>query len=297
MPAIESLQTALGALRRSPVLFLAGFLAAAVLVPQQATQLLGVPLLPTALQILTFFVTPFLLAGLLGMADEARAGVTSLSTLSAVGRDRYVSVLLGSLVDLAIAIAFGVVAAIAVLVVGVAVLGTGVVAGGPDRSGVSLAGLFAGVVVLALIALAYLAVTFLIQFFAVAIVVEERGPIEGFTRSYRVVRENLLSTLGYSVVNVVVALVTSAPVTGFVLVRTLASVPQVPEGGAPAGGVPAVLFSPVEVAAIVTLSLLVSTLLVTFQRTYAVAFFRRHAREEPNSGVGALGPDDLDGVA
>ena len=295
MPAIESLQTALGALRRAPVLFLAGFVAAVILVPQQTVSLLRIPIVPFVLQVVTFFVTPFVVAGMLGMADEARTGDTALSTLTAVGRDRYVSLLLGTFVEVAIGVVFGILFLIAALVVVIAVLGAGALAGGFDPAGVSTGGVVLGVGVLGLIFLAYLVVTFLIQFFPVAIAVEEASPIEGFTRSYRVVRDNLLPTLGYSLINLVLAAFAVVPITGFTLYRTFSNLDQISEAGtSPAAQRMATAFSPVEVAALVLVSLFVSTLLTTIQRTYAVAFFRRHAREAPPDEYGAVGPDDLD---
>lgn len=314
MVVVTALRSAVETLLREPVLFLAGLLVGLVALPQNAAQLAGIPLVPTALQVLTFFVTPFVVAGLLGMADEARSGDTSLGTLRRMGRERYTALLLGNLLEFALVTALTIALVIVLLLVVAVVVGGSALAGGFDPSAVSPAAAGIAFLVVALGLLAFLLVVFFVQFFSVAIVVEEAGPVDAFTRSYRVVRENLLATVGYSVVTVVVGVVTTAPLTGAVLWRTIGSLEALDAGAgagagsgmpvAPGAGLGAVgtVFSPVEVAALSAISLLLSTVLATFSKTYAVTFFRAvtsGARdgEEQNDGddtVGALGPDDLD---
>ena len=273
MAAIEALQTAVGTLRRNPVLFLAGLILGLILLPQTVVQFLQVPLLPFALQVVTFFVTPFVVAGLLGMADEGLSGRTGLGTLTGVGRERYLPLLLGNVVQFAIVAVFGIAFTIGAFA---AILSLGISTGGqfaPEAMSAGTLLVIGGAFLLLM--LAFLVVYFFVQFFSVAIVVAEEGPISGFTASYGFVRRNLLSTLGYSVITFIVALVTSTPITGFVLLRTLQNAgTQTPEQ-APAAT--AGLFSPAEVAAIAVFSLALSTVLQTFQQTYAVAFWRRHA--------------------
>ena len=277
MPAIESLRTALRSLARNPVLFLPGLLYGLILLPQTATQLLGIPLVPFLLQVVTFFVTPFVVAGILGMAAESLGGETDLSTFASVGKARYVPLLLGNFIQLGIAIAFGVlfvvVALVTIFVVGV---GGGLAGGFTGASAGSLAIAAALVVVVVLL---WIVVAFFIQFFGVAIVVDGADAIDGFRRSVSLVRSNLVSALGYSVINFLVGVLTSLPVTAFVGYRAF----QRAQAGAPAGGTPPTggfgamtLLSPVEVAAVSLLSLALAMVLTAFRQTYATAFYTRH---------------------
>lgn len=292
MAAIESLRTALGALSRNPVLFLGGLLYGLVVLLRTALSFLGMGNVSTLLQILTFFVTPFVVAGLIGMAAEALDRDTSLRTLVGVGKDRYVPLLVGDLVELAIVIAFGLVVAVVGIVMALVVAGSGG-GGGVPTTGFALAAAVALVFVLA-----FLLVNFLIQFYPVAIAADDAGAVEGFRRSYRLVRNNLLSTLGYSLISFAVTVVTSLPVTGFLAYRQLQSLPQGDQGtgagvdgptapgtGMDIGGVPVdggatQMLSVPEAAALSVVALALTTLLFAFQRTYAVAFYRRHRRRE-----------------
>ncbi|MFB6129839.1 MAG: hypothetical protein ABEJ28_03350, partial [Salinigranum sp.] len=260
MAAIQALQTALDALRRNPVLFLGGLILGAILLPQSALQLLQVPLAPFALQVVTFFVTPFVVAGLVGMADESLAGSTRLGTLTAVGRDRYVPLLLGNFVQLAIFVVFGV-AFVIVAVVWAVTMGASA-AGGLTPGAIGAGAVLGVLLVVGLLVLVLIVVMFFIQFFAVAIVVDEEGPIEGFSASFGLVRRNLLSTLGYSIINFVVAVVATAPVSGFVLYRTFSNINAAAPGQPPAAMLG---FSAAEVAAISIISLALTMLLGTFQ--------------------------------
>jgi hypothetical protein len=286
MAAIASLRRAVGALTGSPVLFLGGLALGLVLLPQTVTQLLGIPLVPFLFQVLTFFVTPFVVAGLVGMADEALDGGTDLGTFRSVGRARYVPLLFGKFVEFAITVVFGVVAlviaVVLVAVVGVSAIGAG---GGFSPSAIGSGTLVFVAVLVAVLVLAYVAVAFLIQFFGVAIVVDELGAIDGFRRSYRVVRSNLLATLGFSLVNLAVSLLSAVPVTGFVLWRTVQRFEDIGAGPAPGPGptpdtgMVGALFSPAEAAAVGLVSLALSVLLTTFVQTYATAFYRDHRRD------------------
>ncbi|MFC6988287.1 hypothetical protein ACFQJD_05335 [Haloplanus sp. GCM10025708] len=222
MAVIESLRTAVDALSRNRVLFLAGLGYGLLLLPQNALRLARVPLAPTAVSALSFFLTPFVVAGLLGMADESIDGDTSLSTMVSVGRDRYVPLLLGNLVRFGIHVVFAVVA----IVVLVALLFTtgfasAVATGGFTPGAVGAAVLLPAVAVLALLALLFLLVTLFIQFYDVAIVVDEVGATDGFVRSVGFVRDNFLGTVGYSIVNLTVAIVVNLPVAGYVALRSV----------------------------------------------------------------------------
>jgi hypothetical protein len=284
MAVLSSLRTALGSLVSAPVLFVASFLIGLVTLPQNALSLLGVPLAPNLLQLVTFFVTPFLLAGLIGMAVEAQAGGTAVGTLSREGKAHYVPLLLGTLLRTAIQFAFGIVLVLfGVVAVVVGVGGAGALSEGGLDPGALLGSLGLLVVVFLLVVVVpYLVVLFLIQFFPVAIVAEDRDVIAAFKRSYGVVRSNLLPAIGYSLLSWLVSLIAAAPVTAFTLSRTLSGFQQAGAGGTPpagggfggAGAGSLSLFSPVEVAVISAMSLVLTTVLLAFKQSYAVAFFQ-----------------------
>jgi hypothetical protein len=316
MAAIRSLREALGALAGSPVLFLAGLAYGIVVLPQTALQLMGVPLAPTVLQVVTFFVTPFVLAGLIGMADEALDGDTSLSTLTTVGRERYVPLLLGNLVNFAIVVVFGILVVVVVLVA-VFTVGLGAIAGesaGGAAGGAALGGSLLLVVGLfALVVLLFLLVAFFIQFYPIAIVAGGTGAVDGFRESVSLVRNNLLPALGYSLINLAVGLVTAVPTVGFIVFRQFQQVQRMGAGGAGAGagGFPAAgpgpgaggfsLFSPVEAAVVAVVGLATTMLLTTFQQTYGTAFYRDHrdggagGAPDATEPTGAAGPTTDDG--
>jgi len=284
MAVFSSLRTALGSLVYNPVLFVASFLIGLVTLPQNALSLLGVPLAPTLLQLVTFFITPFILAGLIGMAVEAQADGTAVGTLSREGKQHYVPLLLGTLLRTAIQFAFGLVVAlfgVVAFVVGIG--GAGAISDGGLDPGVLVGSL--GLVFVAFLLFAvlpYIVVMFLIQFFPVAIVAEDRDVIEAFKRSYGVVRSNVISTVGYSILSLIISVFAAAPVTAFTLSRSLSQLQQAGAGGTPptgrgfggAGAGSFSLFSPVEVAIISAMTLVLTTVLLAFQQSYAVAFFQ-----------------------
>ncbi|SEK56330.1 DUF7847 domain-containing protein [Haloferax larsenii] len=278
MAAISSLKTALHGLRRNPVLFLGGLILGLVALPQLATQLAQIPLLPFGLQVVTFFVMPFFAAGLYAMAGEATGerGRTSLSTLTAAGREKYVPYLLAKIVALGIMIPFGI--ALGILgVVGIFAIGlSAATTGGGPAMGVGVLSLLG---VGALIVLAYIIVLFLIQFFPVAVVVNDADAIESFKQSYRLVRSNIVPTLGYSVIVLVANLITMAPITGFIFFRSIQSTQQMQQAGSTAA--PATMqagagFSIPEIAALSAISVAMQMFVTTFLTTYAVAFFEAH---------------------
>jgi hypothetical protein len=298
MSAITSLRTAVGTLSGAPVVVLGGLVYASVLLPQRALQLAALPFLPTLLQLVTFFVTPFVLAGVIGMARDALDGSGSLDALIETGTDRYLDLLLGTLVELGIQLTFGVVFVVLALIVGVSGVSGGV---GPA----TLVG--GGVLVLAV--LAYLTVLFVIQFYPIAVVVDDAGPVDGVTRSVSFVRGNVLSTLGYSVVTVVVGGLASLPVSGLVAYRFLAGDvgpagsgggmgPGPGSGTEPLGGMgtgsgagtgpgtvvdilaggPGPALGTPEIVAVSLLGVVTTGVFFAFRQTYATAFYRRRGR-------------------
>lgn len=307
MTATGSLRTAVGALSRNPVLVLGALVYALVLLPQRAVQLAGIPVAPTLLQLLTFFVTPFIIAGVLGMARSALDGETSLADLTTMGRDRYTDLLLATLVEFGIQLAFGVVLVVVALIAVVA----GSAAGGP-------AALVAAAAVVVLV-IAYLVVLFLIQFYPVVVVVNDAGPVDAVTGSIDFVRSNVVGTLGYTVITVLFGGLASLPVTGFVVYRAVTSGEGAlgggsgdnpgpigggmsPDGGAGGtgsapevadllGGGAGLGLSTPEVVALSVASMVTTALFFAFRHTYATAFYRHHGRSVEER---VLGDEDLE---
>ena len=128
MAAIRSLKPAIGSLVRNPIIIVVAAVVGLLQLPQLLVPTTS-PLLATAVSVvmsgLLLFVLPFYQGGIIGMAEDARTGTTSIGTLISVGKANYVSLLLSSVVVGAIAIAFGVIVAIGGVVGGVVSVGRG----------------------------------------------------------------------------------------------------------------------------------------------------------------------------
>lgn len=196
-----ALQTALrrtpSTLASNPVLFVPVFVLALLQVPQlllQSSAPILASLVSLALSALYIVLVPFVQAGLIGMADEALDGGTSLATFVAAGKGHFVSVFVVYLILFGVNIALGAIAFVAGAVGVVSFYPGGAAgAGGPNTA------LLAAVVLVVLaVVLAYLLVAFLIQFYAQAIVIDGHDAIESIKHSVRLVRRNVVSVLGYT---------------------------------------------------------------------------------------------------
>lgn len=227
MTALQSLRPAASGVARNPLLIVITALFGLSQLPNmflQPTRPLlaaGVSLLSTGVLI---FALPFFQGGLLAMASEAIRGQTSLETLIVEGKAQYVSLLLAYFVLLAINLTFAFLVVFAVFF--------GVV-------GASVSGLPAGDswTLLAVIAIVgggltvvYLLITLTIQFYAHAIVLDGTELVDGFRRSVGVVRSNLLSVFGYSLVLLIGGLLlgTVGAIGGIVSAAWGATSPAVP---------------------------------------------------------------------
>jgi len=193
MAALKSLRPAAGALARNPILAAVVALFGLIQLPQlalQTAQPLLAALVSLALTGVLIVVAPFFQGGIIGMADEALSDITSLDTLVAEGTSNYVSLLVAYLAVLAVNFTVGLVAFFAAIFGGAGLLAAG---GAPRTVGVGVFAIVGGLFVLA-----YFLVAFFIQFYAHAIVLRDVGIVAGFTRSVGLVRRNLVSVLGYS---------------------------------------------------------------------------------------------------
>lgn len=192
MAVIPALRDGWTALRENPVLLVAGFAFAAVSHLADVGEQFGPPVAEFVVGPVAFLATPFVIGGLLGMALEALEDTeTSLRRFVAAGRTYYVRVLVGTV--LFVAAIFVAVSATFPLT-GAGFLGLYAAGGIGAEPSVWVAAGF-----LAVTLLGVLVTVFFLQFFGAAIVVEDEDGVGALGRSARVVRANLASVVGFSV--------------------------------------------------------------------------------------------------
>lgn len=197
MGALTALQRSPGALMRNPVLVIPVLIVGLFQVPQLLLQAVN-PLLASVVSLgvsaLFVFIMPFFQGGIIGMADEALERRTRLGSFVADGKAHYVRMLVAYLLLLVI----GVVLFITFFVI--SFVGSILVLPHLEFSGVALgvAGLFS-----LIFFLPFLLFVFFIQFYGQAIVLDNEGAIGGIKRSASLVRQNLLSTFGYTLIGAV----------------------------------------------------------------------------------------------
>jgi hypothetical protein len=269
---IDALGVTGDALRRNPVLVAgAAVLAVGTTVSQVSSNL--VPLLGGLVGLLYFFVEPLFTGGYLGMANQAVDGRTNFDAFVQNAKDNYLRLLGARLLLLAVFLAFGIVLVIVSAVVGAGIIGSlGEAGGGADPGQVAglagAAGLaFLGIFLVA--GLLFLVAAFLLQFYEAAIVLADAGVVESFKYSYRIVADNVVSALGYSLLVVVVSLALQGVTLvagggGFVLAAA--------QGGA--GSDPGTASLGAGIAIFTAVTAVVTLVSVTLLRTYYVAFVR-----------------------
>lgn len=278
MAALQALRPAAGGIARNPILIAITALYGLAQLPNlliQPTRPLFASLISLAMMGLLLVVLPFFQGGMLAMASEAIRGETTLSTLVDEGKANYVSLLLAYFVLLAINLIFSFVVFFGIII---AVVGTSFGAasgsGGFGDPMSTTGGIPGGLTLLTVLgivavglALVYFLITFFIQFYAHAIVLDDRELVDGFRRSVGVVRSNLLSVLGYSILLVI----------GAGLVGTLAAAASFAVAPQPAGSPIAELipFDPTTATAVVGAIgyVLLTGLFGAFYATYSVAFY------------------------
>ncbi|WP_049982276.1 hypothetical protein [Halorubrum sp. BV1] len=296
MAALQSLRPAVGGIVRNPILVVVAALFAVAQLPNLLVPP-SMPVLSLAVSIGLFGVfvlgLPFAQGGFLGMSDEAVTGHTRLGTFLRVGKEHYVPLLLGYLVLLALNFAFGFLAffgAMAVVLGGAytaaestaagsamsmgtgPTAGTGGVAAGASGFGADPTILAAAAIVGLGLLLVYFLVTFFVQFYAHAVVLDGTDLVAGFRRSASLVRHNVVSALGYTIV-----LFVGGTIFGGVAALS-SSIAAVAFGGGMADGNPAAELLPALSPAVAAVGLVVYLVVVgvmgAFYGTYSVAFYR-----------------------
>jgi len=260
MAVLKALRRTPGALRRSPVLFVPILVLLLFQVPQlvlQSVDPLVAGVVSLGLSLLFVFVMPFFQAGVVGMADEALDGHTSLGRFLDEGRSNYVSVLVAYLLLVAVNFVIGFVVFFVAIFGGFAFFGD--VGGGTNLAVLGTVGVIAGGLVLA-----YLLFVFLIQFYAQAIVIDDFGAVAGIEHSVSVVRQHLVSTLGYTLLATVLGGVAG-------LVFAVAGLLASPRSAA---ALPVPELSLAGTVGVAGLVVLLGTLFGGFFAVYSVAFYR-----------------------
>jgi hypothetical protein len=220
MAVLTALRTAGRTVVRNPIVLVVTTVLGLTQIPQlllQSADPLVSGLVSLGVGLFWFVALPFVHGGIIGLVDDAIDGATDFGTFLAAGKRHYLSLLGVYIVLFGLNFALGIVAFFA----GIFGIGGLLVAGGGSHSPL----LLGGVAVIALLAVgAYFLVMFFIQFYGQAIVVDGVGAVEGVKRSVRVVRENLLGTLGYSLVSGVVGAGFGLLGAGYGILTTPASV-------------------------------------------------------------------------
>lgn len=197
MGALSSFPHAIRGVVRNPLLVVVAAIYGLVALPQLLAQTLG-PILSTvvSLAMIPVFIllVPFYQGGIVGMANRGYDGPVSIGTFVEEGKSNFVSLLAAYVVFMGLAFVIGF-----ALVIGFAVLAAFVLASGGDNT---MGWLVIGGVFL-LVLLVYFLIVFFIQFYVHAIVIDDRDLVEGFKRSVGLVRSNIVSVLGYSLISFV----------------------------------------------------------------------------------------------
>ena len=196
MALVSAFKDGSAALRANPILLVAGFLVGGGSQLQYVDRVIDSPSLSAGASLAWLVAFPFVLGGFIGTARAAIEGTdASLAQFVTAARTHYPRLLLGT--ALFVGIVLG--TAVGVGLVGF-VLGIGSIALGAIHE---MAAFAAGVGTLLVWLVSILVVIMFVQFYDVAIVIEDQSVTDSFRRSVALVRSNLKSVTGFSLVWVV----------------------------------------------------------------------------------------------
>lgn len=275
MGAVSALTTAGGTLRRNPIILLGVFFLSVVGSLTTISQVWG-GLAAIGAAIVTFLLGPFFTGGVLGMADEAVADRTSLSTLLSEGTSNYVTLLIATIIQIILFGAIGILWAIVMIAL---VLGGGIALGGigGGAGGVLGIGVIVGVVLSVLV---FVLPLYFLQFYDVAIVASNTSAWGGFKRSFSFVRSHLLSALGYTVIFQAINLLVVIPTLWFTYGMPL-SLAELQAGTQQMAGM-STLEGLLPLAAF---SIIAGTIASSLLVTYRVAYYTRTTNETSTSAA------------
>ena len=228
MSAIDSISVGFDALKRNLVpLYAVGAVIAVgggLVVGLQHAPMFGF-LLGLLVGGIWLFVEPFVAGGYLAMLDEAVDGETDYDTLKEEGKENYFDLLVGRILVLVAEYGLWFLVGVGIFVLFFVFMGAAIGAAAADvpallfgTGAIVLVGIFVLVVGAWLLTIV---AGFFVQFYAVAIVLEDEDFVQGFLRSAGVVKENPLSVLGYSVAVWVIQLLVAIPTFAAISLRDL----------------------------------------------------------------------------
>ncbi|MFC4246649.1 hypothetical protein ACFOZ7_06515 [Natribaculum luteum] len=193
MVTVSAFKDGFTALRSNPILLVAGFLFGVGSQLQYVDRLIESPLLSAGVLLAWLVVFPFVLGGFIGTAQAAIEGTgASLTQFFTAARTHYLPLLLGTvlfvLIVLGVAMGLGSIGF---------VLGVGSISLAAINE---MAAFAAGVGSILVWLLSILIVIMFVQFYDTAIVIENESVTGSFRRSIALVRSNLKSVVGFSLV-------------------------------------------------------------------------------------------------
>ncbi len=210
--------------------------------------------------VLLWLVAPFFTAGIMGVALEARRGNASFSTFFQFARERYLNLLIATVVVVIAALG---VAMVALLGGMVAYLGGKMVS---EQAGVIAVALF-----LMLFGILVIAAAVLFSFYDACVVVEASDPLSAFACSMRFVRSNLVHVLAFFVLAIAILILLSLPNAVAMLYYLLTSLPEVSASLLEGGSMPKPEFG---TAVLLILGYIITNTLVTaFLPAYKAVFY------------------------
>lgn len=261
MSAISTLKSTPETLRNNPVIFVGILIligVGAISSVAQTLSTVGVFLFA----VVFFLVTPFFNAGVIGLIERSLTADASLSTIFSKGREHYVTLLIATILQGLLFGVLGAIVGIGGVFVGIfAVAGLGSVGG--------------GLAVAAMILLFVVVPLFFLQFFDLAVVVSDTGALESFKRSYSLVRNNVRSVLGFSILVNLIGAITAIP-GNWLLFGSPTTVEELQNTFVQAGGsIPSDGLLPYVVFLVI-----VGTIIRAVTLTYRVHFYTSTDREE-----------------
>ena len=192
MAVIAAFKDGWTALLENPVLLAAGLIYAVGSQLGTIGELVDSVVVSALASIGWFLLVPFVLGGLIGLAvDALRETDPSVAQFFGAGRTYYVRILLATVLFVVLVIGVMIVTMIPSFIVGVGLLGIASLESGAAL-GIGVV-LVLGYVLLLAVFMMYL------QFYDAAIVVEDEPVVAALTRSVGLVRRNLVSVIGYSI--------------------------------------------------------------------------------------------------
>ena len=193
MVLVSAFKDGFAALQANPILLAAGVLVGAGSQLQYVDQFIKSPLLSAGASLAWLVVFPFVLGGFIGTARAAIDGTdTSVFKFVAIARTHYVRLLLATVMFVVIVLGTAIGLGLVGFILGIGVMTLGAVH--------EMAAFAAGVASTLVWLVSILAVIMFVQFYDAAIVVENQSLTDSFRRSIGLVRSNLRSVLGFSLV-------------------------------------------------------------------------------------------------